>query len=197
MRPLNIEFRSTKTLLHRLTPWICAACLCVVVAQVIVTIGMHHDLRLLAQESSEAQAKIDDLRLVNDKSKIPVEYADAAALAFRVASFPLEFVTSPLENANVQSVQLTSVDINAGTKSAKAEVESISAESIEKFLAQLAVQEQTPKWKVLAIQESAVVPLPSGSPGPLPPGLLSNRINIIEKSSNTSGSYTASVQWKD
>lgn len=196
MRPLNIEFQPLIFLANRFTRWLVATCLVVAGAQTVAIVWLHLDMQAVRKEIAEQHNKIRDLRRVQESSDVPLAYREGAVQALRISSFPLQSAMASLEDISTPGLQVTLLEVNLDEGVAKAEVESVSAKDLEKYLAQLAEQDQSSKWKVLSIQESVDVPLPSGAPGPLPPGLLPGSTNLSALPTKTSGGVHLVLEWR-
>lgn len=183
-------------LTNHVARWLVAAGLVVASAQLGVVIWSHLDILTTQKEVTELRNKIRNLRGTLEKAEVPPAYRQGALQALRISSFPLQPALSSLEEISIPGVQLTLLEVNLDEGVARAEVESASAQDLEKYLSRLANQDLGSKWTVLSIRENVGIPLPAGNPGPLPPSLLPNNATLTVSPPITTGGGHLVMEWR-
>jgi hypothetical protein len=195
MKTLNVEFLPVRNWKNDLTK-LGAAAVAVFVAVQIVQIGlMYTKVQTARSETELVRDRLNTLRAEREAAHRANTYDEGAQLALKAAQFPLEAALSSLEEITVAGVQVTSLDLNLPEGTAKAELESQSSQALEKYLSELGNPEHSSEWRIIKIQEASGVPLPSGAPGPLPPGLLPSAVNMKAALPKASGPVSVVLGW--
>lgn len=197
MRALSVEFLPVPSRKVALLKWGALLVFVLCAVQVFEATTLYAQANTVKSETAQLNDRVTALKTQLAAQSHASVYQPLVLRALVSRLFQLEEVLSALEAVSEPGVQVVSVDVNLQEGAAKAELEAQSTQELEKYLGKLSADGNADGWRVERIQESNVIPLPTGSPGsgPLPAGFLtpSRTSRAVQTSS---GSVSATLVWK-